>query len=328
MSNDPKVRASGIHTGHKYGPINLSWKGPNTEFWSGVPGFLMGVPSQEQIDEIRNLKANQILKESKTSTIPSVFDQSFQGNTAQPGDFTHTLGTLEAEENEAAQSLTLGSIPEQSTSNTPDQIQQKSGEQQQIRKPSGDSRLNISSEGSKDLVNVINESLIKRLQNKARGSTLTSTGSVGGKGSMANNSQRLLDIYKARLEQGAGVNQASKAASKAVEEVVPQIPSLEGLEVPEGAFDPDQLEKFFGTGAEKAADVAEKGMNLSFGPLGMGSFNTATGALGLANPWMIGLNFLKKIAETNQAKANLPKNVPSTRKPGLTKQQFPYYVGR
>jgi hypothetical protein len=60
----------------------------------------------------------------------------------------------------------------------------------------------------------------------------------------------------------------------------------------------------------------------------MGSFNPATGALGLANPWMIGLNFLKKIAETNQAKANLHKDVPSTYRSGFAKKDYPYYVGK
>jgi len=256
-------------------------------------------------DRVTNLEAERLMSADESAIQKSLGEAD---------------AVLQAEENEAAQSLTLGSIPEKSTSRL--EVPEGAFDPERLEKIFGDSRLNIPSEGGEDLVNVINESLTKRLQNKARGNTLTSTGSVGGKGSIANNAQRLLE------RQGAGVNQASKAASKAVEEVVPQIPSLEGLEVPEGAFDPDQLEKFFGTGAEKAADVAEKGMNLSFGPLGMGSFNTATGALGLANPWMIGLNFLKKIAETNQAKANLPKNVPSTFKPGLTKKKFPYYVGR
>jgi len=223
-------------------------------------------------------------------------------------------------EQEAAQSLTtraLGSIPEKSTSRL--EVPEGAFDPERLKKIFGDSRLNIPSEGGEDLVNVINESLTKRLQNKARGNTLTSTGSVGGKGSIANNAQRLLE------RQGAGVNQASKAASKAVE-AAREIPSLEGLEVPEGAFDPERLEKIFGTGADKAADAK----NIAKGP----SISTpipgvSVGAQGLAfDPITAIAQLVLAYDKYNKAKEGLHKDVSSTYRSGFAKKDYPYYDGR
>lgn len=96
LSNDPKVRAGGKHTGHKYGPVNLSWKGPNTKFWSGVPGYLMGLPSQEQMDEVTALRGQKRLNEAKQSQIPSTFDQAFSKNAAKGNEFTYSLEEAQA----------------------------------------------------------------------------------------------------------------------------------------------------------------------------------------------------------------------------------------
>ncbi len=155
----------------------------------------------------------------------------------------------------------------------------------------------------------IDESLINRLKSKARGNTLTRTGSVGGKGSMANNAQRLLDIYKARLEQGAGVEQglqSTGALTDATREL--DIPGIQkymnpGITEDNVTSSIKQLEELFDTGADKAADVAKKGKDLSLDPLGVTQFNTATGKVSLGNPATIALKLALAFGQYKQAEA-------------------------
>ena len=71
-------------------------------------------------------------------------------------------------------------------------------------------RLSINGSNNAGLTKAIDESLTNRLQSKARGNTLTSTGSVGGKGSIANNAQRLLEM------QGAARGTAALAAKSSL----------------------------------------------------------------------------------------------------------------
>ena len=154
------------------------------------------------------------------------------------------------------------------------------------------------------------------------------------------NAKQGLNTQTTALQSGA-INQVTKQVTNQTDTigdvfgkgVTQGLPSLERVydKIGEDALGADKLKGIFGAGAEQAADVANKGKDLSFDPLGITQFNTATGKVGFGDPATIALKLALAFGQyKQQAAAAEGTQAQSTRIPGVggnMKNLYDYFAG-